>query len=220
MTEETGPSTYAVPRFGAARRALMIFLLLAVGSAGAWISRDQLLRGAADLWIVSDVPGPADAVAIFGGGVVVRSAAAAAYYREGLVKKVLISNVRPDSAEALGITPSQTSLNRSAALKFGVPETAIELFGVDLSNSYEEAIALRDWALHAHVSRIIVPTQEFSSRRIRWLMDREFSGTEIFVQVPALQASDYDYREWWRSDLGILAFQNEIIKYIYYRLKY
>jgi uncharacterized SAM-binding protein YcdF (DUF218 family) len=220
VADKIHPTTYEAPRFSAAKRALVVLLFLAAVSAGAWFGREALLRGAAELWVVSDVPRPADAVAVFGGGLSVRPAAAAEYYREGLVKKILISNIRPDSTETLGIAPSHTSLNRAAVLKFGVPETAIELFGTDLSNTNQEVVALRDWALRVHARSIIVPTQDFSSRRLRWMLKRGFAGTGILVQVTALSPSDYDYRGWWRSDQGLLAFQNEVIKYVYYRFKY
>jgi hypothetical protein len=129
---------------------LVVFLRLAVFGSGAWVGRAPLLQGPADPWIVPDVPHAADAAAIFGGGLSVRPAAAAAHYRGGLVKIVLISNVRSDSTEALGLVPSHTLLNHNAVLKFGAPATALDLFGVDLSNSHQEAIAVRNWALSAH----------------------------------------------------------------------
>jgi hypothetical protein len=39
----------------------------AIFCAGVWIKRGVLLRGAADLWIVSDPITPADAVVVLGG---------------------------------------------------------------------------------------------------------------------------------------------------------
>src|ERR1051326_7502968 len=71
----------------------LLILMLVFGVAG-WYARAQLLRGAADLWIGSDPPGEADAVAVFGGGIEDRPFAAAAYYRAGLVRRILVSNVR------------------------------------------------------------------------------------------------------------------------------
>ena len=78
-----------------------------------------------------------------------------------------------------------------------------------LSNTYEEAVALREWAVRTHARSVIVPTQDFSSRRLRWVLEQVFAGTGIGVQVPALSPSDYNDREWWRSDLGLLAFRTK-----------
>src|SRR5262249_33195529 len=160
------------------------------------------LRGAADLWIVSDPIGPADAVAVLGGGLPARPVAAATYYRQGLVKKALVANVRLDENEALGIVPSHTALNRQALLHLGVPETAIELFGTGVSNTYEEVLALREWAVRAHARSLILPAGTFASRRVRWMVDHAFAGTDIKIQVAAIDSSDYSRAAWWRSERG------------------
>ena len=68
---------------------------------------------------------------VFGGGLGVRPFAAAEYYQQGLAKKILVSNVRLDQAEALGFLPSHTDLNRMVLIKLGVPEAAIEIFGIE-----------------------------------------------------------------------------------------
>ena len=84
--------------------------------------------------------------------------------------------------------PSHTALNRMVLIKLGVPETAIEIFGTRLSNTYEEAVALREWAVRTHARSVIVPTEDFSSRRVRWVLEQVFAGTGIRVQVPALKS--------------------------------
>ena len=161
MTDEIQPTSHTAPRFRAAKRALAACLLLAAVCAAVWFDREALLRGIAELWIVSDTIGPADAAVIFGGGLEVRPFAAAEYYQKGLVKKILVSNSRVDRSETLGVLPSHAAMNRSVLLKLGVPEAAIETFGSDLTNTYQEAVALREWALRAHARSVIVPTQEF-----------------------------------------------------------
>jgi uncharacterized SAM-binding protein YcdF (DUF218 family) len=159
-------------------------------------------------------------VAIFGGGLSVRPFAAAEYYRTGLAKKILVVDLPFDKLERLGVLPSHTALNRSVLVKLGVPETAIEVFGSRLTNTYTEAVALREWTVRTGARNVIVPTEVFSSRRVRWVLEHVFAGTGVRVQVPALDPSEYSRGEWWRSDLGLLNFQNEVIKYVYYRFKY
>ena len=218
MTDEIHPVVAA--RFQMPKRALVLFSLLVVLCAAVWFWHETLLQDMAEAWVVSDRVGPADAVVIFGGGLGVRPFAAAEYYKKGLTKKILISNVRPDKAEMLGAVPSHTALNRRVLLKLGVPETAIEVFGPGMSNTYQEAIALRDWAVHAHIHSVIVPTQAFSTRRVRWIVKHELAGTEVEVEVPALDDTKYGLSKWWKDDNSIIEFQNEVIKYVYYRFKY
>ena len=220
MADETDLANYSAPRFRAPKRALVVFFVLVAFSAVVWFERVVLLRGAAELWVVSDIVGRADAVAIFGGGLSVRPFAADEYYRKGLTRKILVSNVSLNKAEMLGVAPSHTNLNRNVLIKLGVPETAIETFGSGLSNTYQEAVALREWAMRTHARSIIVPTENFTSRRVHWVLEHEFAGTGIQIQVPALDDPDYSVSDWWTSEKAITEFQNEVLKYVYYRIKY
>jgi uncharacterized SAM-binding protein YcdF (DUF218 family) len=224
MTLSAEPTSVSVPRprqyRATLRRGLStLFVMLVALGVGGWYGRTLLLRSAADFWIVSDPIGSADAVAVFGGGLEDRPFAAAAYYRQGLVKKILISNVREGPAERLGALSSHAAANRAVLLKLGVPEGDIETFGADLSNTQEEAVALREWAAHARLRSIIVPTEIFAARRVRWMLHRVF-GDNTVIRVPALDPPEYRDGDWWRHEQGIIGFQNEVIKYVYYVLKY
>jgi len=222
MTASLAPQTLPVapPRRGRRRRiALALAGMVAALAVSAWLARKPLLRTTADLWIVGDDPAPADAVAVFGGGLEVRPFAAADYYRRGLVGKILISNIGAKPSEQLGVLPSHVEQNRRVLLKLGVPASAIEPFGENLANTFEEASALRDWAARAGARRVIVPTEIFSARRLRWTLRRVLRDTAE-VRVTALTPYDYDRNDWWKHESGIITFQNEVIKYLYYRVKY
>jgi uncharacterized SAM-binding protein YcdF (DUF218 family) len=185
----------------------------------AWFARETLLRGAAAWWIVSDPIEPADAAVVLGGGLQDRPFAAASYYNQGLVKRIAVSAVKPSPAELLGIETPHVAANRAVLLKLGVPEGAIESFGLDLTNTQTEIAALHQWALANGMRRLIVPTEIFPSRRVDWLLHRVF-GADAAVRVVALDPLEYDRSNWWRQEQGVISFQNEVIKYLYYRIKY
>src|SRR5216684_7186263 len=180
----------------------VMVLCLAVFLLAIWLSRGVLFRIVADLWIVSDTDtaSPAEAVAVLGGGLRTRVVAAAEYYRKGAVQKILISNVRHGKSGTLDDLALETAYTRSLLIEFGVPSTAIELFGAELSSTYEEAVALREWASRTHAHRLIVPTEAFSSRRVRWVLERELAG-RTQVQVPVIEHPGYS-----RSELSKNAF--------------
>jgi len=188
----------------------MLVALAVVPALGisAWAGREWLLRSATDLWIVSDPLGPADAVAVFGGGLADRPLAAARYYRQGLVTKILVSDDRqaPAAAEAV-------------LLKLGAPESAIETFGHALGNTHQEALALRDWAEQHNLRSIIVPTEIFSTRRVHWMLHRVFPP-DFVIRVAALDPSVYSRADWWKDNNGISAFKIEFLKYLYYIVRY
>jgi uncharacterized SAM-binding protein YcdF (DUF218 family) len=201
------------------RGLLGIAITLTLLGTATCYERAPLLRTAADLWIVSDPPAPADVVAVFGGGVEVRPFAAAAYYRDGLVRKILVSNAREGPGEQLGVLLTDAAANRAVLLKLDVPAEAIESFGDNLKNTHDEVLALRDWTTQHDVSRIIVPTEIFAARRLRWVLHHVF-GEDATVLVPALDPPEYRHDDWWQDERGVISFQNEVLKYFYYRLKY
>jgi DUF218 domain len=198
------------------RAGLCALSLLVVINASIWFNREALLRYAADQWIVSDNIHAADAVVVLGGGIDTRPFAAAEDYRKGLTRKILVANVRLSGAEALGVLPSHTEINRGVLIKLGVPEANIETFGTEISTTYEEAHALRDWAIRTHARSIIVPIEVFPSRRVRWVLARALAGTGTEIQVQTLGHAG----DWWKSHYGQIAFQGEVIKYLYYRYWY
>jgi hypothetical protein len=201
------------------RRLLAVFAVAAVLGAGAWGGREWLLIAAAKLWIVSDPIGPADAVAVFGGGIEDRPLAAAQYYTQGLVRKILVSNGRHSTAEKPGDIMSDDAATERILVKFGVPASAIETLGNGLQNTHQEVLALRAWAEHDNARSIIVPTEFFSARRVRWMLHRAF-GAGFTVRVIALEPPRFHRDDWWLHNEGIIAFRNEFIKYIFYRLVY
>jgi len=200
------------------RGSLALLTLLLLSGIAAW-EHDPLLRAAADLWIVSDPVSPADAVAIFGGGINDRPFAAAAYYHAGLAPKILLSVNRVDAAAQLGAVPSDTEANHQVLRKLGIPESAIETFGAGSANTHDEALALAKWALQAGAHSLIVPTEIFSARRVRWMLHRAL-GDRVTIMVPALDPPEYRRDIWWQTDQGMIAFQNEVLKYVYYRIRY
>jgi uncharacterized SAM-binding protein YcdF (DUF218 family) len=194
--------------------------VLTILAAGGWLRRESLLLGAANLWIVSDPVSRATAIVVLGGGIETRPFVAAQLWRKGLADKILISQAPEERAACVGSIPSQSELNRAVLLKLGVPAGAIETFGVASKNTRGEAVALREWTDQNGASAFIIPSEIFPARRVRWIFRREFRGTAVSIEVLSVEPPGYTRRDWWKKEQGLLAFQNEFLKYIYYRLKY
>jgi uncharacterized SAM-binding protein YcdF (DUF218 family) len=188
----------------------LVILMLASASLVVWIGREGVLKEAARLWIVSE-PFPlthADAIVVLGGNAQTRPPVAAELYRKGLANKVLVSH------------PSDSHLNRVALAALGVPASAIETFGEANRTTREEAVALREWAERNAASVFIIPSEQFMARRVQWIFNREFAGRPVTIEVQPFDPPDYSPKEWWKTDRGSLAFQNEVLKYFYYRWHY
>jgi uncharacterized SAM-binding protein YcdF (DUF218 family) len=194
-------------------------MVIVVLGTGAWIKRDWLLLSAADLWIVSDPIGPADAAAVFGGGLADRPFAAAQYYQQGLVKKILVANTGQNQGERPGAITSDVAVTEAILLRAGVPASAIETFGKALGNTYQEVFALRAWAERNNSCSIIVPTGLFSARRVRWMLHRAFPS-HCEIRVIALDPPQSREDGWRHYMQGVTTFKTEVIKYLYYILRY
>jgi len=193
-------------------------LIIIVGFS--WLARSAILRECAVLWMISDPLEPADAIAVLGGGVDLRPFAAAELYKQGIAKQILVANVRRSPIENLAIIPPHSELNRDVLLKLGVPDYAIIGFGSSVSSTFDEARALAVWAKDTGAHTIIVPTELFPSRRERWILNYELAPVGAHVIIHAHKPLEYDVNDWWRHEEGVIDFQNEAIKYVYYRLKY
>ena len=201
------------------RYVAIIFVLASFATAG-WLIREPLLLGAANLWIVSDPVSRATAIIVLGGGLETRPFVAAELWRRGLADKILISQGPEERAVSIGAMPSQSERNRAILLKLGVPAGAIGTFEAVSKNTRGEAVGLREWAEQNGASAFIIPSEIFPARRVRWIFRREFRGTAVSIEVPAVEPPGYTRSDWWKTEQGLLAFQNEVLKYIYYRLKY
>ena len=81
--------------------------------------RERVLLGAADLWIVSDPIGRADAIVILGGGLATRPFAAAELWQRGLADKILISQPPEQRAVSTGAMPSHAELKSPDSFEVG-----------------------------------------------------------------------------------------------------
>ena len=198
------------------RRFIILVAVAATASAviaAKALGRTAILLAASRAWAVSDHLEPADAAAVLGGGLDTRPAAAAQLFKQGLVKQILVSDGGTGDDE-------RRNPNRDELIRLGVPATAIAQFSISPPNTYGEARALALWARRHRLQRIIVPTEIFPSRRVRWIMRRELAPVRIGVMVEAVPPHGYDQNDWWKNQQGINNFTSEIIKYLYYRLAY
>lgn len=185
-----------------------------------FLFRAPLLRTSADLWIVNQNATKADAIVVLGGGLQTRPFFAAKLYHEGLAPRILLMNVKPGPTTELGIIPTEQELTRKVLLSQGMSETNLVEIGNRVVNSYDESLAVRDWVKQTGARRIIIPTDLFHTRRVRWLYAKELAGMNVEVMVVAVPQREYTAADWWQHEEGLIAFQNEVIKFAYYRIKY
>ena len=122
--------------------------------------------------------------------------------------------------ETMHLWLGQTELTRQILLRLGVPAEAIVQVGDEVSSTYEEARAVFDWAKSSGATSVIIPTDIFSTRRVRWIFRHEVTSAGVRVIVHSIKPPGYRLDDWWQHEGGLIDFQNEVIKFIYYRFNY
>jgi hypothetical protein len=68
--------------------------------------------------------------------------------------------------------------------------------------------------------RVLVPTDIAHSRRAKFIFDRQLKGAEVEIVVTAIEPREYQRVNWWQKEEGVIAFQNELVKYLLYVWRY
>jgi len=197
-----------------------VFLAGCILLVAGYVFRAPLLRGAANAWIVNDILSKSDVIVVLGGGVQTRPLEAAKLYDQGLAPRIIIMNPKRTPATELGLTPSDAEFTRQILTNRGVPASALALVGNSVNSTFDESIALRDWAKTNTIKSAIITTDAFHTRRVRWLFRKELKNTGIQISVDAVPVREYTASDWWKHEQGVIGFQNEILKFAYYWIKY
>jgi uncharacterized SAM-binding protein YcdF (DUF218 family) len=196
-----------------------LLVLCAVALALALFG-EPLLKGMARTWIVNEPLAKADAVIVLRGGLQDRPFEAARLYREGFAPRVLIVGFKPSPTDQMGFTRRENEVVKQVLLKRGVPEAAITEIGGNVSSSVGESQAVREWVTTNRFKRVIIPTEMFQTRRVRWLFGKQMAAAGASIVVEAIEPREYSAAAWWRHEEGLIAFQSEVTRWLYERVKY
>lgn len=202
------------------RRAIKLAVLCALLFLGLYLARAPLLTALGKVWVVNEPIAKADAIVILGGGLENRPFAAAKLFHAGVAPRILYMDVQPGPVAELGLVLSEAEQTRRILLSQNVPETALSIIGQRVASTYDETQALRGWLTTNETKTIIIPTDLFHTRRVRWVFNKQLRNSDVKLHVIAIQPLRYTLTNWWRHEEGLIAFQNEVLKSGYYRIKY
>jgi uncharacterized SAM-binding protein YcdF (DUF218 family) len=197
--------------------------VLAFGSSlllVCYVFRAPLLTGMARAWVVNDLSAKADAIVVLGGKPELRPFEAAKLYQAGVAPRILYMDVKRNPASEQGLMPSEGEITRRVLLSHHVPEAAIMAVGNGVASTYDESRAVRAWLATNSAKSILIATDLSHTRRARWIFRKELDGAGVRVYVHAIQPPQYGVTNWWLNEEGLVAFQDELIKSLYYHLKY
>ena len=198
------------------RRLLLVALVLGLWGLVAW--------GAAKWLIVKSPVAHADAIVVLSGSAVYgeRTQRAAEYYAQGLANRVLLTNdnLRGEWSNAQQRNPFFYERARDNLLRLGVPPDRVEVLPTTVTNTYDEALALREYTVANKLRSLLVVTSAYHSRRVSWTFEKVFAETGITINVQSVEAGEETPRPltWWLHLSGWQMVPGEYVKYVYYRL--
>ncbi len=219
-------------RRGLARRARAFLVALAATLAAVTVLgfvvyqlRAPLLTRVGGLLYHEDPLGPADAIAVLGGGGLDRTVEAADLFAAGYAPIVVLTRTPevPIIAElqARGLdvsTKLEVQLDHLEAL--GVPRDATTVLPRPVDSTQAEAELIAEWAESRQMGRIIVVTAGFHTSRARFVFDRVLRGRPTEVLVRPSRSSGFDPDTWWHVRSNRRNGLFELEKYVYYRVMY
>jgi len=188
---------------------------------GMWV---LVAWGAARFLIVSTPLHHADAIVVLSGSAVYqeRTQRAAEYYRQGLANRILLTNdnLRGEWSSAEQRNPFFYERARNNLLILGVPADRVEVVPQPVTNTYDEAEALREYAVTHGLRSLLIVTSAYHSRRALWTLNRVFAGTGIEISLQSIETGEQTPPPltWWLHVRGWRMLVGEYVKNVYYRL--
>ncbi len=204
------------------RRVLAAGLLLVCAAAGAFALRGPILTLVGRFLVVQNTLRQADVIFLHTGDVSNRPPAAAKLLKQGFGQRIVIARSESPLHVQLGLAPNSTDLSIQVLLKLGVPaEKIVELpFPGGVTSSYDEALALRDYADTQGVRSVIVVTSAVHTRRSAWILERVLRNSRVELIMHPVADHRYAVSNWWTHEAGLTHHVDEYLKLAHYWLKY
>lgn len=198
--------THARTRAGRIARWLFLLGIVGLVGAGAYMARRPLLIGAGKVLIDRDDLRPADAILLLAGDIESRPQEAVRLYRKGLAPRIVIAREHDLPSVVLGVQTNKSELAVRVLERLGVPSNHITFlqFPGGTTSTYDEARAFREWAYNVKPHSVIVVTHLFHTRRAGWLIRGQLERLRVQVMMDPVRAWDYDERNWWQTESGLI----------------
>jgi uncharacterized SAM-binding protein YcdF (DUF218 family) len=196
----------------------LVIILALLWPPLAWVAARALV-------VRADLP-HADALVVLAGSsaYVERTRLAARLFKDGRAPLILLTNDNERSGWSNAEQRNPYFAERAIAelVGAGVPRAAIEVLPLSVASTYDEARALREYAVAHNLRALLIVTSAYHSRRALWTFRRMFRSSGIIVGVEPVEpgAQTPAASIWWLHSRGWQSVAGEYLKLIYYYTHY
>jgi uncharacterized SAM-binding protein YcdF (DUF218 family) len=200
------------------RRKVAVLILFILWPVIAWVLAKSL--------IVRKPLAIADAIVVFSGAAAYRERTqlAAQLYRNRTATRLILTNDNQrgpwSTAEQRNPFSYERAIDELEAA--GVPREQIEVIPQVVSNTYEEAKVLHDYAKAHGLHTVLVVTSAYHSRRALWTLQQIFKADEAEIGIEPVPTGFQTPSPgtWWLYPSGWQMVLGEYLKIVQYRMRY
>jgi uncharacterized SAM-binding protein YcdF (DUF218 family) len=191
-----------------ARRGKLILLIIPVVAVILLIANYQRILTAFGEYLIYQEPTPrqADVIVILANweDTIIRVKAGADLYKEEVAKMVFVPRMEQmaglEEAKKLGINiPENRDLVVATLQGLGVPLSAIETSPQEVTNTWDEALEVRNFIEQKQYKSVVLVTSKYHSRRAYLIFKDALKGKATVISVPSPYDSS-DPESWWKRD--------------------
>lgn len=192
--------------------AIILLLLL-------FIFRNQILRSFSNYLVVENPYEYIETAFVLSGGAFDRGNETAILLNENKIGKAICTGEnQPPDFKALHIEMLESELTRKNIIAQISDSTKVTLLKIGTS-TFEESEAILAFCKAEKLTECVIISSKFHTRRIKNSFKKKFEKEGIKIYITGAASSSYEEDNWWKSENGLIALNNEYIKLLYYLVK-
>jgi uncharacterized SAM-binding protein YcdF (DUF218 family) len=202
-------------------RRLSVFLLFLIAVVLAlYIFRAPLLRSFATFLIREDSMQKADAIFVLSGGGYDRGNEAVKIFRQNYAPKIICTGGNPVvELKVFNMDTLEADMTTSNLKRQGIADSVITEIREGTSTK-EEAALIVAYCQSKKFKRVMVLSSKLHTKRVSEVFRGKLRTANIELIVRGAPSSRFNEMEWWQSEEGLIAINNEWLKTFYYWWKY
>ena len=207
------------------RRRRSIALRVTAAAAAFILALAVLAAPLAHFLVVRAEPLRADVVVVLSGSSVYdeRIRHGISVFQEGWARSIVLTNDGLRGRWSRRRQANLTSVERArdAVVDAGIPHDRLIILPPAVGSTFDEAIAVRNFAERAGVRSVLVVTSPYLSRRALWVFRRVLEpAVRVGIDSPPPGRLSPVPAKWWLSRAGWHNVALEYPKLVYYRIKH
>lgn len=185
-----------------------------------YVLKTPLLKLSATLLIDEDELQKADAMFVLSGGAYDRGNEAVKLFDKGYSPNIICTGGNPFAeVKVFNIDTLEVYMTVANLTRQGVDKSKVVILPEGTSTR-EEALIIIKYCKEHQIKKAILLSSLLHTGRVKSVFGPMFKANGLGLIVRGAPSSRFNEYEWWKSEDGLIAVNNEWLKTIYYWLKY